>query len=106
MRNPFCFGITTARNYSAYLNIVTTPWKLTGWIGLPTESTESIITALKSWLTQTELLGQTKSARFICTNAVSAFTSTKFITACNDLGSKLDAATPEQVLIPKSWCNT
>ncbi len=31
MRNPFCFGITTATNYSAYLFIVTTPGKLTGW---------------------------------------------------------------------------
>jgi hypothetical protein len=37
---------------SAYLFIVTTPGKLTGWIGIPTESTASIITALKSWLTQ------------------------------------------------------
>ena len=56
MRNPFRFGLITATYYSAYLFIVTTPGKLTGWIGLPTESTASIITALKSWLTQTELL--------------------------------------------------
>jgi hypothetical protein len=56
--NPFCFGITTAANYSAYLFIITTSGKLTGWIRLQTESTASIITALKSWLTQTELLGQ------------------------------------------------
>jgi hypothetical protein len=95
MRNPFCFGITTATNYSAYLFIVTTPGKLTGWIGLPTESTASIITALKSWLTQTELLGRTKSVRFIRTDAGSAFTSAKFIAACNDLGIKLEAAAPE-----------
>jgi hypothetical protein len=51
MRNPFCFGITTTTNFSAYLFIVTTPGKLTGWIGLPTESTASIITALKSYST-------------------------------------------------------
>ena len=95
MRNPFRFGITTATNYSAYLFIVTTPGKLTGWIGLPTESTASIITALKSWLTQTELLGRTKSVRFIRTDAGSAFTSAKFIAACNDLGIKLEAAAPE-----------
>jgi hypothetical protein len=95
MRNPFHFGITTATNYSAYLFIVTTPGKLTGWIGLPTESTASIITALKSWLTQTELLGRTKSVRFIRTDAGSSFTSAKFIAACNDLGIKLGAAAPE-----------
>ena len=83
MRNPFCLGLTTAANYSAYLFIVTTPGKLTGWIGLPTESTASIITALKSWLTQTELLGQTQSICFICTDAGSALTSSKFITECN-----------------------
>ncbi|KAI2499518.1 hypothetical protein MHU86_14984 [Fragilaria crotonensis] len=89
MRNPFRFGLTTATNYSAYLFIVTTPGKLTGWIGLPTESTTSIITALKSWLTQTELLGRTKSVRFIRTDAGSAFTSAKFITECNNLESNL-----------------
>ncbi|KAI2494629.1 Reverse transcriptase (RNA-dependent DNA polymerase) [Fragilaria crotonensis] len=75
--------------------IVTTPGKLTGWIGLPTESTTSIITALKSWLTQTELLGHTKSVRFIRTDAGSAFTSAKFITECTHLGIKLEAAAPE-----------
>jgi hypothetical protein len=95
MRNPFRFGITTATNNSAYLFSVTTPGKLTGWIGLPTESTASIITALKSWLTQTELLGRTKSVRFICMDAGSAFTSTKFTAACNDLGIKVEAAAPE-----------
>jgi transposase InsO family protein len=68
---------------------------LTGWIELPTESTASIITALKSWLTQTELHGQTKSVRFIRTNARSAFTSAKFIAARNDRGIKLEAAAPE-----------
>ncbi|KAI2494162.1 Reverse transcriptase (RNA-dependent DNA polymerase) [Fragilaria crotonensis] len=78
-----------------YLFIVTTPGKLTGWIGLPTESTTSIITALKSWLTQTELLGRTKSVRFIRTDAGSAFTSAKFITECTNLGIKLEAAAPE-----------
>jgi hypothetical protein len=52
-------------NFSAYLFIVTTPGKLTGWTGLPTESTASILTALQSWLTQSELLGRTKSVRFI-----------------------------------------
>jgi hypothetical protein len=95
MRNPFRFGLTTATNYSAYLFAVTTPGKLTGWIGLPTENTASIITALKSWLTQTELLGCTKSVRFIHTNAGFAFTSAKFLAACNDLGIKLEAAAPE-----------
>ncbi|KAI2498241.1 hypothetical protein MHU86_16268 [Fragilaria crotonensis] len=54
---PIPFGLTTSTNYSAYLFIVTTPGKLTGWIGLPTESTLSILTALQSWLTQSELLG-------------------------------------------------
>jgi hypothetical protein len=47
MQNHFCYGLTTSTNYSAYLFIVTIPGKLTGWIGLPTESTTSIITALK-----------------------------------------------------------
>jgi hypothetical protein len=84
MRNPFCFVLTTATNYSAYLFIVTTPEKFTGLIGIQTESTASIIIALKSWLTQTELLGQTNSAPFIRTDARSAFTSAKFIAACND----------------------
>ncbi|KAI2505942.1 hypothetical protein MHU86_8541 [Fragilaria crotonensis] len=56
MRNPFRYGLTTNSNYSAYLFIVTTPGKLTGWIGLPTESTTSILIALKQWLTDTELL--------------------------------------------------
>ena len=73
MRNPFRFGLTTATNYSAYLFIVITPGKLTGWKGLQTESTASIITALKSWLTQTELLGRTQSVCFIRTDAGSAF---------------------------------
>ncbi len=95
MRNPFCFGLNNATYYSAYLFIVNTPGKMTGWIGLPTESTASIITALKSWFTQTELLGQTNSICFICTEAGSAFTSEKFTAACNDLGIKLEAATPE-----------
>ena len=95
MRNPFRFGLTTATNFSAYLFIVSTPGKLTGWIGLPTESTDSITTALKSWLTQTELLGRTQSVRFIRTDAGSAFTSAKFIATCNDLGIKLEAAAPE-----------
>jgi hypothetical protein len=79
MRYPFCFGLTTATNYSVYHFIVTTAGKLTGWIGLPTESTESNITVLKLWLTQTELLGQSKSICFIRTNGGSAFTSAKFI---------------------------
>jgi hypothetical protein len=61
MRNPFRFGLTTNTNFSAYLFIVTTPGKLTGWVGLPTESTTSIIATLKSWLTHTELLGRTQS---------------------------------------------
>ena len=95
MRNPFCFGLTTATNYSAYLFIITTPGKLTGWIGLPTESTASIITDLKSWLTQTELLGRTQSMHFIYTEVGSALTSSKFITECNNLGMKLEAAAPE-----------
>jgi transposase InsO family protein len=95
MRNPFCFGLTTVTNYSAHLFIVTTPGKLTGWIGLPTESTASIITGLKSGLTQTELLGQTNSVRFIRTNARSAFTSPKFKAACKDLVIKFEAAAPE-----------
>jgi hypothetical protein len=95
MRNPFCYGFTTATTYSAFLFIVTTPGDLTGLIGLPTESTAFIKTALKSWLKQTKLLGQTKSSCFILTNAGSAFTSAKFITACNDLGIKLEADAPE-----------
>jgi hypothetical protein len=81
MRNPFLYGLTTSTNYSAYLFIVTTPGKLTGWIGLPTESTTSIITALKQWLTDTELLGRTQSVRFIRTDAGSAFTQNSFLNA-------------------------
>jgi hypothetical protein len=61
MQNPFHYGLTTSTNYSAYLFIVTTPGKLTGWIGLPTESTTSIITALKQWLTQNSLAGPNPS---------------------------------------------
>ncbi len=95
MRNPFCFGLTTNTNFSAYLFIVTTPGKLTGWIGLPTKSTNSIITALKSWLTQTELLGQTQSVRFIRTDARTAFTCAKFIAECPNLGLNLKAAAPK-----------
>ncbi|KAI2491247.1 NB-ARC domain [Fragilaria crotonensis] len=79
---------------STYLFIVTTPGKLTGWIGLPTESTTSILIALKQWLTDTELLG-TQSVRFIRTDAGSAFTSTKFISECTSLGIKVEAAAPE-----------
>ena len=95
MRNPFRFGLTTSTNFSAYLFIVTTPGKLTGWIGLQTESTSSILTALQSWLTQSELLGRTQSVRFIRTDAGTAFTSAKFITACTELGIKVEAAAPE-----------
>jgi hypothetical protein len=79
MRNPFRFGSTSNTNFSAYLFIVTTPGKRTCWIGLTTESTNSIITALESWLTQTELLGRTESVRFIRTDAGTAFTSAKFM---------------------------
>jgi hypothetical protein len=93
MQNPFRYGLTTSTNYSAYLFIVTTPGKLTGWIGLPT--TISIIVALKQWLTDTELLGRTQSVRFIHTDAGSAFTSTKFISECTSLGIKVEAAAPE-----------
>jgi hypothetical protein len=92
---PLLFWITTATNYTAYLFIVTTPGKVASWKGLPTESTALIITALKSWLTQTEQLGRTKSVLFIRTDAGSAFTSAKFTAACNDLGIKLEAAAPE-----------
>ena len=95
MRNPFRFGLTTSTNFSAYLFIVTTPGKLTGWIGLQTESTSSILTALQSWLTQSELLGRTQSVRFIRTDAGTAFTSAKFIAACTELGIKVEAAAPE-----------
>ena len=95
MRNPFRFGLTTSTNFSAYLFIVTTPGKLTGWIGLPTESTASILAALQTWLTQTELLGRTQSVRFIRTDAGTAFTSEKFTAACTKLGIKLEAAAPE-----------
>jgi hypothetical protein len=95
MRNPFRYGLATSTNYSAYLFIVTTPGKLTGWIGLPTESTTFIINVLKHWLTATELLGRTQSVRFIRTDAGTAFTSTKFVSECTSLGSKVEAAAPE-----------
>ena len=95
MRNPFRFGLTTSTNFSAYLFIVTTPGKLTGWIGLQTESTSSILIALKTWLTQSELLGRTQSVRFIRTDAETAFTSSKFVTACTELGIKVETAAPE-----------
>ena len=75
MRNPFRFGLTTSTNFSAYLFIVTTPGKLTGWIGLQTESTSSMLNALQTWLTQSELLGRTQSIRFIRTEAGTAFTT-------------------------------
>ena len=95
MRNPFRYGLTTSTNFSAYLFIVTTPGKLTGWIGLPTESTTSILKAMKSWLTETELHGRTQSVRFIRTDAGTAFTSSKFVSECSDLGIKVEAAAPE-----------
>jgi hypothetical protein len=82
MQNPFRYGLTTKTNFLAYQFIVTTSGKLTGWIGLPTESTTSIITALKQLLTDTELLGRTQSVRAIRTDTGSAFTSTKFISEC------------------------
>jgi hypothetical protein len=108
MQNPFRYGLTTSTKYSAYLFIVTTPGKLTGWIGLPTESTTSIITALKQWLTDTELLGGTQSVRFIRTDAGSAFTSTKFISKCRSLGIKVEAAAPEHQemngISKAKWC--
>jgi hypothetical protein len=93
MQNPFCYGLTTSTK-KAYLFIVTSPGKLTGWIGLPTESTTSIITALKQWLTDTELLGRTHSIHFIHTDAGSAFTSIKFISEWASLGIKVEAAAP------------
>jgi hypothetical protein len=46
-------------------------------------------------LTDTELLGRTRSIRFIHTDAGSAFTSTKFISECKSLGIKVEAAAPE-----------
>ena len=49
MRNPFCLDSLLQQTIHPIFS---------GWIGLQTESTASIITALKSWLTQTELLGQ------------------------------------------------
>jgi hypothetical protein len=93
--NPFCYGLTTNTNYSAYLFRVTTPGKLTRWIGLPTERTTFIIIALKQWLTDSKLLGHTQSVRFICTDTGSAFISTKFIAKCTSLGVKVKAAAPE-----------
>jgi hypothetical protein len=65
-------------------------------IGLPIKSTISILNALKSWLTLSELLGCTQSVhRFIKTDAGSEFSSADFISICKDLGTKLEAATPE-----------
>ena len=78
-------GLTTNTNFSAYLFIFSTPGKLTGWIGLPTENTASIITTLKSWLTNTELHGRTQSVRFIRTDAGTSFTSVKFIATFDDI---------------------
>ena len=89
LRNPFCLGLTTNNNYLAYLFIVTTPGKLTGCIDLPTESTASILIALKKWQTDTELLGRTQSVRFIRTDAGTTFTLAKFISECTSLESKL-----------------
>jgi hypothetical protein len=95
MQNPFRYGLTSSTNHSAYLYIVSTSGKLTGWICLPLESTASIIIALKQWLTDTELLGRTHSVWFIHTDTGSAFTSTKFISKCTSLGIKVEAAAPE-----------
>jgi hypothetical protein len=93
MQNPFCYGLTTSTK-KAYLFIVTSPGKLTGWIDLPTESTTSIITALKQWPTDTELLGHIYSIHFIHTDAGSAFTSIKVISECTSFGIKDEAAAP------------
>jgi hypothetical protein len=89
MQNLFRYGLTANTNYSPYLFIVTAPGKLTGLIGLKTESTTSIIIALTQWLTDTELLGRNQSVRFIRTDTGAAFTSTKFISKCTSLGIKL-----------------
>jgi hypothetical protein len=61
--------LTTITNFSAYLFLVTTPGKHTGWIGLSTKRTNSIIIALKSLQTQTKLVGPTPSDGFIHTDA-------------------------------------
>jgi hypothetical protein len=96
MQNPFGYGLTTSTYSSAFLFIVTAQGKLAGWIGLPTESTTSIITAaLKQWLPDRELLGRTQSVHFTCTDAGSAFTSTKFISECTSLGIRIEAAASE-----------
>jgi hypothetical protein len=67
MQNPFCYGVNPNTNYSAFLFIVTTPGKLTGWIGHSTESTNSFIIALTQWLSDIELLGGIQSVQFIRT---------------------------------------
>jgi hypothetical protein len=97
--NPFCFvGLTTRTNFSTYLFIVTTPDKLlSGWIGLPTESTASFLAAQQTWLTLSKLLGhRMQFLHLIQTDAGTAFTSEIFTAACTKLlGIKLEAAAPE-----------
>ena len=91
--NPFRFVLTTNTNFSTYLFIVTAPaGKLTSLVNLPMESTSSIITTLKSWLTHTERLGcSNQSVCFMsrAADAGTAFTSTLFISACMDHGMPL-----------------
>ncbi len=95
IQNPFRYGLTTNTNYSAYLFIITAPGKLTGWIGLPSESTTSITIVLKQWLIDTELLGRIQAVHFIRTDTRSAFTSTKFISKGTLLEIKVEAAALE-----------
>jgi len=95
IRNPFRYGITSNTSFPAYLFVVATPGKYTGMIGLPEESSDAISTALKSWLTQTRLLGRTNKASYIRTDAGTAFTSREFIETCTELGCTLEAAAPE-----------
>jgi hypothetical protein len=95
IRNPFRFGLSKNSFYTAYLMIVATPGRLIGWKGLAFEDTKSIIKAMKEFLTETRLLGRIDTVHFIRTDAGSAFLNDNFINACNDLGIKVEAASPK-----------
>jgi len=94
IHNPFRYSITESTNFEYYLFIVATPGRYCGWVGLRSNHSSSIFEALRTWLTETTLLGRVDDVRFIRTDAGTAFLSDEFITKCVTLGIKVEAAAP------------
>jgi len=94
IHNPFRYSITETTNWEYYLFLVATPGRYCGWVGLPSNHSSSLFTALQTWLTDTTLLGRINDVRFIRTDAGTAFLSEEFIAKCVTLGIKVEAAAP------------